>query len=200
MSFKSVYDMLPKRKVVEPNKMTGLRIGHMLAQQPMTEQQWYGDVNANRAEHVVDNGYVLYQDIDGYIKKPVNTNADVIASGHVYLLFTEEKQGGYSNYLVHYTNMFTEDEHDTEGRIVYPRMIALYSGDLFTTDNYLETVPLASATHAILNSSGQIELQNALPVSPYVGPLFRVIPTTLPNGTTDAAQFEVISTAFKPTI
>ena len=31
----SIYDLLPKGKVVEINKSTGLRIGHMLAQQEM---------------------------------------------------------------------------------------------------------------------------------------------------------------------
>ena len=182
----SVYDLLPVGKVVEINKSTGLRIGHMLAQQPLKVADVAGitatQIHTQGTQKFLFNGFIGFQNLAGEVTL-VEGSAGVTAP-QPYLHFTEELMGGHSQFLKHYMTKFQDSDTDE----VYPRMIALYPGDLFTTDNYtgIEDSPVA-----IVNALGQLELVAA--ITPTTGQLvFRAAKTTLPDGVTVAYQFEYI--------
>lgn len=187
----SIYDLLPTAKVVEINKSTGLRIGHMLAQQPLK----VADVAAGAADQVItqgtekflSNGFIGFQDVNGEVT--VAEAAAGVSNPQPYLHFTEELMGGYSQFLKHYMTKF-EDSATNE---VYPRMIALYPGDIFTTDNFVGTD--AEGLVTIDPATGQLDFDIATTANALGGVsklIFRAEATTLPDGVTAAYAFEYI--------
>lgn len=182
----NVYDLLPDFKVVEINNSVALRSGHMIAQSPLAKAGFVTDAD------YVENGYVLYLDVDGYLKTPGNASADVVAAGVPFLHYTEEI---FTTGLTQELNKFAVEWNDDDE--CYPRALALYVGDAFTTNNYSGT--LSTATVAILDDNGAFVLYATLAAAKtgdatYVGPLFHVEPTTLPDGETDGAELTVLST------
>ena len=111
----NIFGQLAKHKVVEANNLNGLRNGHMVAQAKFDKKESGLDY--------LDNGHILALDNKG----------ELVLAG-----------AGESAYFLHYSeehikfldsaslNMFTVP---LDGD-AYPRAIALYEGDTFTTDNY----------------------------------------------------------------
>lgn len=184
----NLYDLLPTFKVVEVNNIVGLRSGHIIAQAEMAKADFAGGAKA-----YVENGYILYLDIDGNLKSPGNVEAELRVDQAPILHYTEELFTGISQELKHFAVEWEA------GDVCYPRGLVLSLGDAFTTDNYSGT--LSGATLAIIDDDGAMvlhatmaALKTALTIAvEYNGPLFHVIETTLPDGTTDAAEFTVIA-------
>jgi hypothetical protein len=179
----NLYDLLPIFKVVEINNSVSIKTGHIIAQAPLLKADYEG----TNAEYV-ENGYILYLDLDGKLKSPANVDAIIKASQPAILHFTEELfTTGLSEELRHFAVEFNDEN------IAYPRGLVLHVGDAFTTNNFVGT--FATATLATVNGLGQIALhvnKAGLPAG-YTGPLFHVEKTTLPDGETDAVELTVLA-------
>lgn len=153
-------NQLSVHKIVEPNKLTGLRTGHMEA------QALYVQVGE---EKFLDNGHVLF----------LSKKGDLVLGNHAeallkqpFLHYTEELMDG----PVLGTKYFTVEMDQVAGAKLacYPRAIALYEGDEFTTSNFKTALTLAFDTlyYAIIAADGMIEVVAAFPAAPYKGPVF----------------------------
>jgi hypothetical protein len=191
----NVYGLLPVFKVVEINNSVGIRSGHIIAQAPLKKINYLA-TNAtpgtgDGAQDYVQNGSILFLDVDGELKSPIRVNAVVKAAQKPILHFTEELfTTGLSEELRHFAVEFNDDD------IAYPRGLVLHVGDSFTTNNFTGT--LATATVAVINDLGQFVLYADMAaagsaLTNYVGPLFHVVPSTLPDGETDAAELTVLA-------
>lgn len=110
----------PEFKIVEVNNLTGLRIGHVMAQRVAkvadVAHTTYG------TQDVLENGVVVGLDADGTIKN--------FAEGVPFLVYLEPLIDGY------HVGADQQGEAFDENGEVYPRAVALYAGDTFTTNNY----------------------------------------------------------------
>lgn len=187
----SIYDMLGVHKVLEFNKSFGLNVGHVEAQTKLTELSAFSGLEPGVTKYL-DNGTVLYLDIDGQFK----FKEDATVAELPFLVYNEELFDEYSKELRHYTNWFPEgvdEDNEANGRVLYPRGVALYVGDVFVTNNYTGT--LAGAKYAKVGDDGVFALLTTMPTaSSYTGPIFSVVEYTLPDGTTEAPQLTVIAT------
>lgn len=106
-------NQLQKHKIVEVNKLHGLLSGHIVAQAKFETEDDY-----------LDNGAILFLD----------NQANLVLAGEdakmaqPFLHYTEELMDGP---VIGY-EFFTVEAQDG---IVYPRAIALYEGDEFTTNH-----------------------------------------------------------------
>ena len=168
-------------KVVEINLSTGIRIGHIVAQQPFADAT-AAALTAHSNDGYVDNGFFFKLNEDAEVVVPAS------GVGPMYLHYTEElltDRQLLSDFAI------TEDE--------YPRLIALYTGDVFTTNNYTGTAATngvafvnpvtgqltCAATEAVaITALGELALGAGT-----VSPLFHVTLSTLPDGATVAAEF-----------
>ena len=146
---------LPTFHQVEMNLSVGLRTGHMLAQHLLSGTTGVKEVDVTEgtvAKKVkfAQNGFIGQQTAAQTVQF-LGEGADFSGvSGPLFVHFTEELHPT-SNELMHYA----EEEYGVPGEI-YPRMIALYPGDQFTTTvNYT-------------NATGR----------------FWIEPATMPNGVT----------------
>lgn len=117
-----ILNYLPKFKVVEPNRLTGLVHGHIVAQFPMAADDALVKTVGTPAIKYIENGCIVGLANDGTL---VKYGAQAVP----FLVFTEELPtilGGNNRFA-------TEEDADGD---VYPRGVALYVGDVFTTDNY----------------------------------------------------------------
>lgn len=164
---------LTAHKIVEVNNLVGLRSGHIVAQAP------YRQVDA---ETYLDNGNILF--LDTAAELVLADHADAILK-QPFLHYTEELMNG----PVMGTKYFTVDLDETLGvdAVCYPRAIALYEGDEFTTSNFETRLTLASGTKyfGVVGANNIIEIVDAVPVTAYEGPLFVAEKDTLAAG--DAA-------------
>lgn len=166
-----ILNLLPSHKVVEINLSTGIRIGHMLAQHAY---------KPDGGTLTVDNG--LFFRMSKANPDEVVLADDENAVGPYYLHYTEELlTHGLSNAKKYFAV-------EVEDGVCYPRCIALYSGDTFTTDNFTGT--LESAKFASVGADGVLALSATYPTG--AGPVFQVTKATLPDGITPAAQCVVI--------
>lgn len=199
----NLYNLLPVFKVVEINNSVGIRTGHIIAQAPLKKVNYLA-TNASLgtgdgAENYVQNGSILYLDVDGELKSPIRVSAAIKGAQQPILHFTEELfTTGLSEELRHYALEFNDEN------IAYPRGIVLHLGDAFTTNNYVlgteggSAIALAAAKLAIVNDKGQFVLHTTLSaigtaVTDYVGPLFNAVVTTLPDGETAAVELTVLA-------
>jgi len=191
----NVYGLLPVFKVVEINNSVGLKSGHLIAQAPLRKIDYLA-TNAtpgsgDGAEDYVQNGSILFLDVDGRLKSPIRVNAAVKAAQQPILHFTEELfTTGLSEELRHFAVEFNDDD------IAYPRGLVLHVGDSFTTNNFSGT--LATATVAVIDDAGKFVLYADMAaagtaLTNYVGPLFHVVPSTLPDGETDAPELTLLA-------
>jgi hypothetical protein len=199
----NVYNLLPIFKVVEINNAVGIRSGHIIAQAPLKKINYLAgnaSVGTNDgAAQYVENGSILYLDVDGELKSPIRVSAAIKGAQQPILHFTEELfTTGLSEELRHYALEFNDEN------IAYPRGLVLHVGDAFTTNNYVAgveatvAVPFANARLAIVNGLGQFVLHTTLAaigtaVTDYVGPLFQVVQSTLPDGETPAVELTVLA-------
>jgi hypothetical protein len=210
----NVYNLLKKFKVVEINNAVGIRSGHIIAQAPLKKINYLAGnasvgTNDGTAEFV-ENGSILYLDVDGELKSPIRVSAAIKGAQQPILHFTEELfTTGLSEELRHYALEFSDDcvtgnDNVQVCNIAYPRGLVLHVGDAFTTNNYVAgveatvAVPFANAKLAIVNGLGQFVLHTTLAaigtaVTDYVGPLFQVVQSTLPDGETLAVELTVLA-------
>lgn len=170
---------LSKHKIVEINKSVGLLNGHVVAQAPYRQVA---------DETYLDNGWIMFLDDAAEL---------VIGAGHKaqpFLHYTEELMTG----PVIGAEYFTTDLDQTlDGDAVcYPRAIALYEGDEFTTNNFVfaTDVDWTNGVFAIVNADGALEVTDAIPTTAYDGPLFAAKSEALPVGSA-YTQGTVISAA-----
>lgn len=117
-----ILNYLPKFKVVEPNRLTGLVNGHVVAQFPMAAADALVKTIGSPTIKYIENGHIVGLANDGTLVK-------YAAHAVPFLVFTEELPtifGGNARFA-------TEEDADGD---VYPRGVALYVGDVFTTNNY----------------------------------------------------------------
>lgn len=169
-------------KVVEINNSHALRTGHVVAQQLLAKADLEAPVSV---DGYLDNGFFFRLDAAGAVKAP----ADGI--GPVYLGFTDPLLDLRENYglLKDFAESFDDDN------IIAPRLVALYPGDVFTTNNFLGTAPTGTNTALahVAFATGVLTV-GALP-DDYVGPVFSVTSSTLPDGETLALEVLVVSVA-----
>lgn len=112
---------LPKFKAVEPNNLTGLRNGHILAQN-VTDTDNIKKVKYGEQDYI-ENGLIVGLGKDGKVANYKPADHEV-----PFLHFTEELNTYFDS-----LDQFAV-EVDKDG--TYLRCIALYVGDTFTTNNY----------------------------------------------------------------
>lgn len=122
---KGLFANMPKHKVVEMNLSTGLRIGHIIAQSKFEKPT----AGTNALEYL-DNGFLLQFNKKGDLEL-ASRGVDQSYLAPTFLHYSEEHVTFYDNYSL---DMFTVT-YDEEG-VAYPRGVALYAGDTFTTNNY----------------------------------------------------------------
>lgn len=173
----SYYSNFGTHKVVEVNQSTGLRTGHMVAQTPFLRGALTGEG--------LDNGYIL----------ALSSTADqlVLADNakHIFMHFTEEhmpvlsRSAGLKYFTVPYIK---GEEADGSEDYCYPRAIALYTNDTWTTDNFTGDLPEAGVLAWATVEKGQLKI---VATEPDAGTdhVFKVVATTLPDAVTPAGQF-----------
>jgi hypothetical protein len=181
-------------KVLEVNNIAALRNGHMLSQIVLPKNKFLGG-----SEAYIQNGEIVFLDVDGKLAtlNKVGTTdgstaivnaADVKPQLQPFIIFNEELMTGPYTDLKYFAEVFDADN------VAYPRALALNVGDSFTTDNYVVGAGTqANGAYATINGNGKLSTSNVLPTTAYRGPLFAVATTTLPDGSTAAMEFTVIS-------
>lgn len=171
-------------KVVEINNVLALRNGHILSQIELPKAKFLGG-----SETYIQNGEILFLDVNGkFATRNQLTATDTKNYLKPFLLYNEELMTGPYTDLKYFAEVFDSSDK------AYPRALALNVGDAFTTNNYVfdTGVVFPNGAYAILDGNGKLEVRSALPSGNYVGPLFAVASSTLPDGTTDAYEFTVI--------
>lgn len=167
----NILNLFTAHKVVEINLSTGLRTGHMLAQHAYK----------NSSATFVDNGNFFRMSKANANEVVLADNANAV--GPYFLHYTEEL---LTNGLVDGLKYFTDEIVDG---VCYPRCIALYAGDTFTTDNYTGTLT-GNSGFATVGTNGVLALTASYPSSP-TGPVFQAVKSTLPDGS-PAVEFTVL--------
>lgn len=163
-----ILNYLPEFKIVEPNRLTGLVTGHVLAQFPLNPAA--AIIKTVGGSDFVENGFIvgLGKDlqIDAY---------DPAKHAAPFLVFTEEL-----NTIVGGLKYFATEED--AGGDIYPRAIGLFVGDVFTTNNYAVAGAVAPKYAKVV--AGKLTLQDAADATT----MFVVEAATTPNGE-DAYRF-----------
>lgn len=157
-----ILNYLPTFKIVEINRSTGLVMGHVLSQFPLDPLSTL--INSTYTTEVLENGFIV-----GLGEGLLVDSYDATIMAQPFLVFTEELNT-FMDGLKYFAT-----EADAEGDI-YPRAIALYVGDAFTTNNYVVGTAVAPAFAKVVN--GVLTLQDTATVNT----LFAVEESTLPLG------------------
>jgi hypothetical protein len=163
-------NLFPRFKVVEINRSTALTSGHVIAQYP---------AKASAVAHVEVNGYKadgseeIIKVLENGIIVGLNSDAEVVnyeasKCAQACLVMNDELSVSPLEGLDQYCEVFEND-------VTYPRVLPLYVGDSFTTNNYKGTE--ADAKYAKVDG-GKLELQAAADGDT----LFTVKVATLPAG------------------
>lgn len=152
----------PSFKVMEVNNLTGLRVGHVLAQQPaaagIAKVAFGGD-------NYIENGIIVGLGKTGEIE-----NYDKAKHAMPFVHYTEE----IITYLVGLDSFAVEVP--AEGK-AYPRCIGLYVGDTFTTNNVVVgEVQAARCYGKVVNGVINLEAEESN------DSMFIVNKTTMPDG------------------
>lgn len=149
-------NLLPKFKIVEVNKLAGLLNGHIVAQAPHAT-----------AEDYLENGQIFY------------LGAEANAVLHGVAAFKAQPFLHYTEELLPFMNGNEYFAVDVQNGVAYPRLIGLYEGDEFTTNNIANLEGVGAFTGWVNNAAWAIvqndalTLVNAVPVAAYNGPVFR---------------------------
>ena len=150
-------------KEVEANNLVGLRNGHIIAQTPLLKTDY------NQA--VVENGLIFVHN---------GAKLGLMTAGTIenvpLLHFTEELLFEGRQMLKDFAVEWNDED------IAYPRAIALYVGDTFTTNNYTGT-PLATDKYTVTNGVFTKYTAGEALAHQFYGVL-----TTLPDGVTPALE------------
>ena len=151
-----ITNYLPKFKVLEPNNLTGLRNGHMLAQMEAAES--LASVTIGDARFI-QNGVIASLDADGKV-------GNYIAGTQPFVVYNEEIGYVLPDHKYYATPVGEE----------CPRAIALYVGDTITTNNVDGTIATAKYAKVV---NGVITLQTTADANS----MFIAKPATLADGT-----------------
>ena len=154
-----IMSFLPTFKVFEVNNLCGLRSGHILANMAADVKN-IAKATAGNNEYV-ENGIILGLDAEGTV-----SNYDPAKHKRPFVHYTEE--------LLTYFNELRLYAEPIVNGVVYPRCIALYEGDTFTTNNY--TGEIEGDGYAAVEN-GVLKLQAAAE-----GAMFKATVSTLPDG------------------
>ena len=132
---------LPTFHVLEPNNLTGLRNGHMLAQFPAATGLTQKTVGTAK---FVENGLFVALGADGKVKN--------YATGDVqlFVVFNEELNTIVPGHKYYATDLAEET----------PRAVAMYIGDTVTTD-YFDKGAATAPKFAKISAAGVATLQDA---------------------------------------
>lgn len=181
-------------KVLEVNNSVALRSGHILSQAVLPKNKFL-----DGAQVFIQNGEIVFLDVDGKLatlnkvgttdgSAAITNAADVKPQLVPFIIFNEELMTGPLTDLKFFAEIFEADN------TAFPRALALNIGDSFTTDNYvIGAGTQANAAFATINGNGKIATSNVLPTTAYRGPLLAAATSFLPDGTTLAMEFTVIS-------
>lgn len=168
-----ITQFLPKFKAVEINDSVGLRCGHMMAQIPADEQITVVDKGEAR---YIENGILVGLSANGTVE-----NFDYAKHDTMFLHFTEELNTFIDE--LQYFAVPVEQKYDAVTKTMvddfaatYPRCIALYVNDAFTTNN-IANITLENAKYAKV-VDGVLTLQTAADEAT----AFLAKKTTMPNG------------------
>jgi len=159
-----ILNYLPTFKVVEINRSTGLVAGYVLSQYLLDDA---GVVTTTSGVDFLENGLILGLDRDLQVSafdKTIHTQP--------FLHFTEELNtmfDGLKRFAV---------EEDPDGEI-YPRLIGLFVGDTFTTDNYAGTLSGTTVYASVSSTTGKLTVTDTRSADT----IFAVDESTLPDGT-----------------
>ena len=124
-------NLFPKFKVVEINRSTALTAGHVIAQYPASvdgiahkEVATYDDEGNSVKVNVLENGVICGLSYDAEI-----VNYDSSKCAQPCLIMNDELPTSPLEGLDQYFEEF-------EDGVVYPRVLPLYVGDSFTTNNF----------------------------------------------------------------
>jgi hypothetical protein len=166
-------------KVVEINNSVALRSGHIIAQAALTKA---ADTQWPLNSEFVENGFFFNLDVNGKLKAPGDVaNVALKLNQAPILHYSEELMTGPITDLKYFAEVF-------EGNDCYPRGLVLGVGDTFTTNNFTGDY---AAGVAILTAKGQLSRLASIPstiAGGYVGPVFNVVTSTLPDGETNALE------------
>lgn len=163
-----ITSFLPTFKVFEVNNLVGLRNGHILAQMRAdVENIAKSAVKNNNGVEYLENGIIVGLDAEGTI-----SNYDPAKHDAPFVHYTEE--------ILTWLPELRLFACPIEDGVVYPRAIALYVGDTFTTNNHVEVDE--EADRATLKfakvTDGVLELQTAADENT----MFMATDSTLPDG------------------
>jgi len=158
----AIINFLPEFKLVEINRSTGLVMGHVLAQFPL--DPGFAGIISDYEYDMVENGFVMGLGSDLEVDE-----YDPARHAQPFLLYTEELNTFFDG-LKWYAN-----GADEEDGIIYPRLVGLYIGDSFTTNNYEGTYTNQKFAKVI---DGQVSLQTIANEQT----MFAVEESTLPTG------------------
>lgn len=151
---------LPTFKYMEVNDLVGLRSGHMLSQVPADENITKVTKGDNK---FIENGLIVGLSATGTVE-----NFDKSKHPVMFVHFTEEL-----NTLIDELKYFAVEAPD--GDKVYPRCVALYVGDTFTSTNYTGTLSTAKYAKVV---NGVPTLQTVADIDT----AFIAVPSDMPNG------------------
>ncbi len=158
----AIINFLPEFKVVEPNRLTGLVMGHVVSQFPLNPA--FAGIIHDYEYDMVENGFILglgsELEVDEY---------DPSRHAQPFLLFTEELNTFFSGLKWYATGA------DEQEGFIYPRLVGLYTGDSFTTNNFAGTYTNQKFAKVI---DGQLSLQSIINEDT----IFAVEESTLPTG------------------
>jgi hypothetical protein len=158
----AILNFLPEFKIVEINRSTGLVAGHVLAQFPLVDGSAL--INTKGGVDYLENGFIVGLGADLELAA-----FDPAVHAQPLLVFTEELNTFFDG-LKWYATM--EDEDDNR---IYPRVIGLFVGDAFTTNNYAGTYTtqaFARVTNGVLTLQATADANTR----------FAVEESTLPTG------------------
>ena len=167
----SILNYVPTFKVIEMNRSTGLVMGHVLSQN-LGGTVLTSNTTAAPGYTFIENGIVVGLSNDRTIE-----NFDPEKHAQPFIVFTEE----LNTYLDALKYFATE----VVDRVVYPRAVALYNGDAWTTNNYSGTYTNQKYAKVV---NGVITLQAA--ADAYT--LFAVEDSSLPSDGSQALRFTYI--------
>lgn len=151
-----IFKQLRGNAVVEANNLTGLRNGHMVAQAAFVKPS-----GATKLE----NGVILQLNHQNKLELADGTAGALLHYSEEHMKFLDSAS----------LDMFFLPLE--EGKEVYPRAIALYEGDTFTTDKYDGTP--SGDYHAVSVVDGVLTV-GAVATAETEGPIAKK--ATLPNG------------------
>lgn len=142
---------LPEFKVFEVNNLTGLRNGHIVAQMK-------ADATIVGDKEYVENGIIMGLNADGTLGA-----YDATKHAVPFVHYTEE--------ILTWIPELKYFAVPVEDGVVYPRGIALYVGDSFTTNNCSGSGAYAKVVAGVLTLQTEAE-----------GAMFKATASTLPSG------------------